>query len=91
MQDLCNRLEPRRLDRELIRVGLRQQHDTDERLEPAPARRRIDHGGEAHDHPLLPQAPHPVGGGVRAQADRGAEIAPGQTTVLTEQTEDLAV
>ena len=46
---------------------------------------------EAGDHSCVAQPAHAVGGGVRAQAHGGPELAPGQPPVRAEQPEDLAV
>ena len=86
-----HRLELGGLDRELVGVHAGRERDADQRLEVAPARGGVDERGEAADHAGAAQAPHAVGGGVGAQADGGAEVAPGQTPVLTQQPEDLAV
>ena len=63
-------------DRERVAVGAAGQRDADERLEAPSARGGVDDGDEPGDHAALAQAAHAVGGGVRAQADGGAEVAP---------------
>ena len=48
-------------------------------------------GDEAGDDAGLAEPPDPVGRGVRAQADGGAEVLPGHAPVRAEQIEDLTV
>ena len=62
--------------RERVAVGAAGQRDADERLEAPSARGGVDDGDDPGDHPGVAQAAHAVGGGVRAQAHGGPEVAP---------------
>ena len=86
-----DRLELRGRGLERLVGARRREPDVDQRDEPAAGGARVDRGREAGDHAVAAQAAHAVGGGVRAEADGGAEVAERDPPVAHELAEDLAV
>ena len=84
VEDLGDRLEAVGGGGEVVGVGAGGERDADHRLEAPPARRGVHEGGEAGDHPCPPKPAHAVRRGVGAEADLGAQVAPGEPPVFAE-------